>query len=230
MKFNSLMVLLVAALSFGAGRATSENAGLHILAMGDSLMASHAISRRSIADFAGKALNQRIKDHSVLGARMIYNLPISGALGLSIPKQYRKGDWDWVVLNGGGNDLWLGCGCSRCERKMNKLIAKDGDKGRIPELISKIRTGGARVVYVGYLRSPGVGSMIEECRDEGDELEQRIEQMAKADKGVFFVSLKDLVPYGDRSYHMVDMIHPSIKASRAIGLRVARVIKNHSIR
>lgn len=198
-----------------------------ILAMGDSLMASHSFSNRAISDSVAHTLGEPVKDRSVLGARIIYRLPISGALGLNIAKQYRKGDWDWVILNGGGNDLWLGCGCSRCARKMNKLIAKDAQKGAIPKLVRKLRKTGARVVYVGYLRSPGVGSIIENCRDEGDELEKRIETLAHLDKGIFFVSLKDLVPYGDRSYHAVDMIHPSLKASREIGQRIARVIQEN---
>ncbi|MDG1531227.1 MAG: hypothetical protein P8Q99_07715 [Paracoccaceae bacterium] len=52
--------------------------------------------------------------------------------------------------------------------------------------------------------------------------------LASKDEGVFHVSLADLVPHGDRSFHGADMVHPSIKASRAIGLRVADVIhKNH---
>ena len=35
----------------------------------------------------------------------------------------------------------------------------------------------------------------------------------------------DLVPEGDASYHAIDMIHPSAKASAAIGGRVAAVIR-----
>jgi len=42
---------------------------------------------------------------------------------------------------------------------------------------------------------------------------------------VYFLSLVDLVPYGDRSYHAIDMIHPSIKGSKAIGDLVANIIQ-----
>ncbi len=228
MKLTKILFTLAMFLLISGAQARSQNNKPTIFAMGDSLMASHSITNRSIADVVSKTLDLPVRDRSVLGARMIYRLPLSGVLGLSIPKQYRKGDWDWVILNGGGNDLWMGCGCARCERKMNKLIAEDGAKGYIPKLISKIRKTGAKVVYVGYLRSPGVGSPIEECRDEGDELEQRIDDLAAQDDGLFFVSLKDLVPYGDRSYHMLDMIHPSVKASHEIALRVAAVIRENT--
>lgn len=205
------------------GAAVAQNP-VKILAIGDSLMASHRITNRSISSAIRKALPADVTDRSVLGARVIYRLPISGALGMNIGKQFRRGKWDWVVVNGGGNDLWLGCGCLRCTRKMNKLIAPTGTKGAIPKLVHRIRKTGARVVYLGYLRSPGVSSPIEHCKDEGDELEARIEKMAANDDGVIFVSLRDLVPFGDRSYHALDMIHPSLKASREIGQRIARAI------
>jgi len=92
-------------------------------------------------------------------------------------------------------------------------------------MVSKLRKTGARVIYLGYLRSPGVGSIIEHCRDEGDILEQRIARLAALDEGIFFLSLRNLVPDGDRSYHALDMVHPSIKASTAIGRMVADIIK-----
>ena len=195
-----------------------------ILLMGDSLMAVHHGQGRAVSHSVEKHLGEQVIDRSVLGARMIYALPISGAAGLNIPKQYRAGEWDWVILNGGGNDLWLGCGCFACRNKMERLISKDGRKGVIPGLVSKLRQDGAQVLYVGYLRSPGLGSPIEYCKDEGDEFEARVQELAGLDAGVHFLSLADLVPHGDRSFHAIDMIHPSVKASHEIGKRIAAVI------
>ena len=157
----------------------------------------------------------------------MYNLPISGAFGLKIAKQQARGDWEWVILNGGGNDVWLGCGCNRCTRKINKLISESGEYGGIPKLVARLRRTGARVIYIGYLRSPGFDSPIEHCKNEGDELENRIATMAKEDDGVFFLSLKNLVPYGDLSFHAIDRIHPSLKASKAIGRLAAEIIRRN---
>jgi lysophospholipase L1-like esterase len=212
----------------GCGEVPANGQSARILALGDSLMASHSISGRSISDTVEKSLGEPVINRSVLGARIIYKLPISGAAGLSIPKQYLDGDWDWVVVNGGGNDLWLGCGCGPCDRKMNKLISRDGSKGAIPSMVSRLRSSGSKVIYVGYLRSPGVGSPIEHCRDDGNELESRVARLAERDEGTYFLSLADLVPHGDRSFHGIDMIHPSLKASNAIGQRVARIIAENS--
>jgi len=74
------------------------------------------------------------------------------------------------------------------------------------------------------LRSPGRGSPIEHCRNEGDMLEARIARMSAGDPGVHFVSIADLVPFGDLSFHAADRIHPSAKASAAIAGRVAAII------
>lgn len=196
-----------------------------ILLMGDSLMAVHRLSGRAIANEVARALDEPVTDRSVSAARIIYDLPITGSMGMNIGKQFRAGDWDWIIVNGGGNDILFGCGCKACERKINRLISDGGDGGRIPKMVTDLRKSGARVIYVGYLRSPGVGSLIENCRDEGDMLEQRIAAMAILYSGVFFLSLTDLVPYGDRSFHTADMIHPSVKASTAIGNLVADIIR-----
>ena len=221
-----LLALLAAfLLSPAPTLAQAKASAPRILVIGDSLIASHSISGRGVAGRLSQILRVPVKDNSVAGARMIYNLPITGAMGLSIPKQFREGDWDWVIVNGGGNDVWLGCGCNRCERKINRMIARDGRRGVIPGLVSRIRQSGARVLYLGYLRSPGFDTPIEECKDEGDDLEARIARLAVLDRGIFFHSITDLVPHGDLSFHAIDRIHPSLKGSAAIAQRLARVIR-----
>ena len=222
-KFATLFAVLMALSTCGETVTRGENA--RILAMGDSLLAANMLSEASISHRLEALLGEPVVDRSVVGASMLYALPLTGAMGLNISQQYYSGNWDWIILNGGGNDLWLGCGCQRCEAKMNKLIAPDGGNGEIPQLVGNLRNTGAKIIYVGYLRSPGRGSPIEHCRDEGDELEARLARLAKASDGVHFLSLRDLVPYGDRSFHAADMIHPSQKASDRIAREIFRIIQ-----
>ena len=219
------VVFAIVVLAVGMTDLWAEGRTPRILFMGDSLFAVHSVSGRSVADATEDFLGEPIRDNSVLGARILYNLPLTGAMGLKIAKQYRKGDWDWIVLNGGGNDLWLGCGCNRCERRMDRMISADANRGKIPSLVARLRGTGARLVYVGYLRSPDMNSPIEGCKDEGDELERRLAIMAERDPGLDFLSLAELVPPGDRSYFGVDMIHPSVKTSRLIGRMIADLIR-----
>jgi len=201
--------------------------GTRILAMGDSMMAWNSAGGNSVSHAVERVLGEDVIDRSVPGAHIIYELPISGALGLRISKQYVPGDWDWVILNGGGNDLWLGCGCNACDRRMARMISQDGSIGEIPRLVAQLRADGAKVVYLGYLRTPGRDSPIEACAPVGDELEDRLAQMAAADQGVYFISNKDVVPDGDLSFHAADRIHPSAKGSAALGARVARLIRRN---
>ena len=112
----------------------------------------------------------------------------------------------------------------QCDDKLDKLISTDGSSGAVVDLIKELRATGARVAYVGYMHSPGVDSAIDHCRDEGEELERRATAMANGNEGVFFVSLVGMVPNGDKSYHGLDLIHPSSKGSWAIARRIARRI------
>ncbi len=209
----------------GCGESISPDNPSRILVLGDSMLAVHRINDSAVSDAIERTLREPVVDRSTIGARFHYALPITGRAGLNITKQYVPGKWDWVIVNGGGNDLWLGCGCVLCNAKMDRLISEDGTRGTIPGFLSKLRQSGAKVIYVGYLRSPGRASPIEYCRDEGDEFERRISRLADLDPGLYFLSLQDLVPYGDGSYHSFDMIHPSIKGSTAIGQILANIIE-----
>ena len=196
-----------------------------VLVIGDSMLAWHKVSGRSIGDVISRKLNRTVVDRSIVAARFNYALPISGAMGLNISKQYRKGAWDWVVINGGGNDLWFGCGCLACDGVIDRLITKDGSSGKIPKLVTKIQNDGANVIFVGYLHSPGVASIIDHCRDEGLELDRRLSALASRNQRLEFISLSGLIPYGDKSFHSLDMIHPSLKGSSIIGEKIAEVIR-----
>ncbi len=221
--FLALTGLALVLLALPAGTAQAKEP-IKVLVMGDSFMTSNGSDGHAVPDILQQSLGARVKSRAATGARFVYRLPISGALGMNISKQYVPGRWDYVVMNGGGNDLWLGCGCTRCVKRLNRLISPDGTRGLIPSAVGRARQGGARVIYVGYLRSPGMGSPIEHCRAVGDALEARIDVMARRDAGVSFVSLADMVPSGDRSFHAVDMIHPSAKGSFAAARRITASI------
>lgn len=199
-----------------------------ILVMGDSMFAWHRGAKSAISNELERQLNTRVIDRSVVGARYNYALPISGALGLNISKQYRFGKWDWVVLNGGGNDLWFGCGCVACEVTLDRMISPDGTAGKIPDLVHRIRQDGAQLVFLGYLHSPGTFSIIDHCKDEAIELENRLAALSSKTVGFFFLRLSNLVTNGDRSFHSLDMIHPSSKASKLIGKLVAALIRDET--
>jgi len=209
--FASLVFLAFA----NPGLAMERKSPLKILAIGDSLMAWNGIVRGSIPDVIELASGGELLDRS-----QIASFVLTGGL----ERQYVEGDWDWVVVTDGGNDLWLGCGCQRCDATLDKMISQDGSSGRIPSLLSRILRDDARILYVGYLRSPGIDSLIDHCATYGTEFERRIDALAASQERITFLSLADLVPYGDRTYHALDMIHPSRKASFDIGYSATQII------
>jgi acyl-CoA thioesterase I len=204
------------------GPVRSDSSPLRILVMGDSLMASNRQLDGSVAQALGQALQIQVQDHSIPGARFFMAVPVFSTSDLRIGAQFRQGPWDYVVMNGGGNDLLFGCGCGACLRMMNRLISQDATSGVIPELVAQMRAQGAQVIYTGYMRTPGVISPVESCGPLGDEMDRRLTLLAAQDTGFHFVLLADLVTIdGDRTYHGIDMVHPSVKGSRAIAARIA---------
>lgn len=218
--FGVVSALLIASCS---DRIPNNNTA-RILAMGDSFLAWQSSEGAAIPDYLEQELGEMVINRSVTGSYMTRSLSIGGGLGIDIPRQYKASDWKWVILSGGGNDLRFGCGCRSCDEKLDNLISVDGTSAAIPELVQKIRAGGAQVIYIGYIPSPGVISPVDICENEAIELEKRLTRMASADPGVYFISNADLVPFGDRSFHAEDMIHPSEKARRDITERVANII------
>lgn len=218
--------MLGLALLLGCGEPAGQEEGARILMLGDSMFASNRAGDAGVADGLEAELRTRVLDRSVFGARYFHALPVSGAAGMRLSAQYRPGDWDWVVLNGGGNDLLLGCGCGPCGGMLDWLVTPDGRGGAIPAHVARIRASGARVIYAGYLRNPGMMTPIKHCGPAGNELDRRLTRMAGFDAGVTFVPMADLVPFRDPSYHALDRIHPSTKGSREIARRIADVIRS----
>lgn len=219
-----VLLLITFLLVPSCGEPVTANAGARILLLGDSMMASNRSTGQSVSEAIERHLGQGVIDRSVVGARYFFPLPLAASAGLGLPFQVRPGPWETVVLNGGGNDLLFGCGCGKCGRVLDRLISADGKAGAIPGLVARLRATGAKVIYVGYLRSPGSPSLITPCRPAGTELDKRLALMAARDKGTTFLPMSDLVPFGDRSLHQIDRIHPSAKGSQAIADRIVRQI------
>ena len=224
MIWRTILLILTLALS-PTGPAQAQTEPPRILVMGDSLMAMNRILGGSVAQALGKALGVKVTDNSTLGARYFFQVPVLNAAGMKIKAQFTEGPWDYVVMNGGGNDLLFGCGCGSCTRMMSRLISPDATTGAIPDLVAELRASGARVIYTGYLRTPGLISPVEGCGPLGDEMDRRLARLSERDPGFRFVLLSDLVTTdGDRSFHGIDLVHPSVKGSRAIAGRIAALI------
>ncbi|MEX0307202.1 MAG: SGNH/GDSL hydrolase family protein [Ruegeria sp.] len=221
------LLLLLGCLSLFSGcQEMPDNApDARVIAVGDSLLAWNATSGNSIPDFVERSLGVPVLDRSASAAWLRTGFYTDGSPESGVQAQFVPGDWDWAIVNGGGNDLMLGCGCMRCGDVINAMISEDGQNGQVPDFLRRIRDGGTQVIYVGYLRSPDLVTPIEHCKGEGDEFEARINKLAQKEDGITFVSVQDVARPGDASFFSFDRIHPSRKSSRIIGERIAQIIR-----
>lgn len=217
---GSLRLLFVFAAFLLAGCSVlpeSRESGARVLTMGDSILAWNRGEGASVSDVIEKRLGVPVLDASVPGARMSAS-GLRGAIGLSIPGQYRRGDWDAVVVNGGANDLRGECGCNRCDAVLDRLVRRD-----YPALLDRLR--GTRVFLVGYYGSiRGGGGSFGNCSDELAELGQRLARLAASRDGVTFVSVREAIA-GDPRYYDTDRVHPSPAGSRVIGTILAEALR-----
>jgi hypothetical protein len=194
-----------------------------ILVIGDSVMAWNGASGQAIGDAIAAATGRSVTDRAVPLARIAPDSAILGATGLSIPNQYAGGTWNWIVANGGANDLSARCGCGACGPVVDNLIAPDGRTGEIPELIARLRGSGARVLWMGYYAGSGQGGFTG-CRDDLVEIERRIAVLAARTEGVIFVDSETVFDNGDPANFAPDDTHPSPRGSAVIGRYLAGII------
>lgn len=211
----------------GCGRSPAVPAEPEILAIGDSIFRWHARDDASVPDVIGEVLGRPVVNASVSGAWLALPTGRAAPTGADIRRQYARGRaWDWVVLDGGANDLNGACRCEDCAATLDGLITADGEGGEIAELVRAIVRHESRVLYVGYHPMPDDAQHgFSRCDDELAELDQRVARMAEAIEGAWSLSMRARTDPGDRSLYAEDRIHPSPRGSRRIGEAAARVIE-----
>ena len=76
-----------------------------MLAIGDSFFDFHSDDESSIPHVAAAELGKTVANASVSGALLLEG-------DEAIPDQYVAGDWEWVIVDGGGNDVNDLCECA----------------------------------------------------------------------------------------------------------------------
>lgn len=207
-----ILILLSLLVLSACGRGVPD--GARIVVAGDSVMAWNRSAGASVADVLEDRLGVAVGDVSLPLAEVM------GSVGpLNIPNQLDGVRAEWVVLNGGANDLSTGCDCTDCDEVLDRLITEDGRQGAIPALVAQLRQGGARVIWADYYTSPRfVGS---ECAQTYQQLEDRLVRMSARDPGVTLVDMDDVFDPGDLSLFAGDRLHPSKKGSARIADLIA---------
>lgn len=197
-----------------------------ILAIGDSILTWNAGANATIPEVMSRELDRTVMSRAVSGAYISHPDPDEADERNEIRQQYVEGEWDWVVMDGGVNDLNVECGCGDCGDVMDAMIGADGLSGEIPEFVRGLVASGSQVMYVGYYDLPNDAEFgFNRCGDEVDMLNARLDEMAETIAGVWYVSAGDAVVADGVAAYDDDLIHPSVLGSARIGEHVARAIE-----
>lgn len=187
-----------------------------ILVIGDSVMWWHSEENASVSHVLAARLQTEVANLSIPGA------PFAAQDHDSIQVQYRPGPWDWVVMNGGANDLG-DCGCGSCLDVVDALISEDARTGQIPGFVEDLRANGANVLLTGYYHVMTQTGRLEACTEEFHALNARLDLLAERSQGVEFAPVEDLIL--SRADFDEDLVHASRLGTRKIAHRIADVIE-----
>lgn len=195
---------------------------LRVLAIGDSVLAWHKWTGRDIPSVMGATLGAKVDNAARPGARFSNVSALGRATGFDVRAQFRRGNWDIVLINGGANDMLADCNCRACDDVLDTLIAPDLS-GEVSTLIAEVRTTGAEVLWMGYYASARSGQFAG-CRPYLVEYDARLARLAAQVPGMTFVDSEAAIDANDRSLFAFDGIHPSPSGARRIGAFLAQSI------
>lgn len=200
---------------------SAANAQGPVLMIGDSMFAWGRIRGGGVGRNLQKEIGTKVRDQSRTGAHLTIADGHDGDPLADIRKQYVTGDWNWVVINGGANDLLFECGCGKCGRVMKELVTADLQAGALIDIINAARGDGAKIMLVGYHTGYAKGHFFSGCRQDVTELVARYRALAKRNDDIFFVSARDALDAQNRSHFALDRVHPSRKGAKRIAQLIA---------
>ncbi|MDD9715938.1 SGNH/GDSL hydrolase family protein [Dinoroseobacter sp. PD6] len=218
--FRRLQQGLVMALALAwSGLAAPASASPRIQVIGDSVMTWNGAL--AIPAHVAQILGEPVDNNARAGAR----LRRSTLFVRAVENQYQNGDWDWVIMNGGANDLNRDCGCNRCEAEVDAMVSADGTRGTWPDLVRGVLAEGARrVLIVGYYGPTGLGGRTDRCADELRVVDARLARFAAEREDVFFVDADPVMGPQTPEFFARDNIHPNARGAAAIGALIAAEI------
>ncbi len=209
------LIIFALCILAACGRGVPQDA--RIVVAGDSVMAWNRSAGASVADLLQARLGEPVGDVSLSLAQ------VAGGLGAwNIPTQVDGLRTEWVVLNGGSNDLSSDCNCADCGPVLDRLISEDGARGAIPALVASLRARGSKVIWADYYTAPRYAGTS--CEPPYQMLEERLGRMATADAGVTLIDMDDVFNSDDLSLFAADRLHPSEKGSARIAGQIAPLL------
>lgn len=190
-----------------------------VLAIGDSIQAWGRAQCQSVDEHIGLARGAAITSHAVNGTRMLDGED-------RIPDQYTPGAWDWVIVDGGGNDVNTTCGCGDCAAVLDQIVTQDGLSGEMPALVDRIQGDGARVALLLYYElGPDPSYGFHRCPETLDVLAERYTALAASRPELLLLDLGQVMdPLSTPQHYDFDDVHPSPSGAAALGGWIADLL------
>lgn len=205
--------LLIALVTAACAAPASE---LRVVVAGDSVL---AWNDGGVAGELRRVTQARVTDVSVNGGWVGFPELGGPLMRFGIAGRVPEDRFDWVVMNGGANDLGVLCGCRNCNAVRDRLISRDGKTGALPSVWAELheRTG-AKVLILGYYDGIFRGSG---CLDALRAIDARAARFAAATEWAEFTDADRVVTSGMLD---IDRIHPAPEGSKAIARLIAEKI------
>jgi lysophospholipase L1-like esterase len=190
-----------------------------ILLAGDSVLAwNDGGVARALEELLGAPVESRAKNGAWIGFPELGGPIMRLSIGAQVPKR----SFDWIVMNGGANDLAILCRCRACSEVRDQLISRDGKSGALPQTWAAAHErSGAKIVILGYYE--GVRrTRFSGCRDALAALDARAARFAAGTDWAEFVDAGEVM-----TAEMLDAdgIHPAPEGSVAIARLLETVLR-----
>ena len=186
-----------------------------IYAIGDSIFEWNLSDQLSAPQEVGRILNQPVYNAAISGSQMTDDSESS------IPNQYVSGEWDWIVMDGGANDLNNLCECDDCSTVQDQI------ESELTTFVTDRRSEDINIVIWGYYDLPSNARYgFDRCSDSLAELRQRQKALADTDPGILFVDGSLDITGEDLTFFDRDKVHPSTEGSTLIGSQIAQAIQD----
>ena len=223
---RALLITLVLLLSsiagcFGSEQELEEEFELNteertLLGMGDSVMEWNREDASTIPEVVGEEAGFAVLNNAESGAKVIEE-------SYAIPSQFVEQNWDWVIINGGANDVDGYCDEDE-GAVLDAIISDDVSQGDMVDLVNKVSTFAKHVMLASYYDIPSDSESMVGCEAVMEEMELRYEALANTLPNVHFFDMGDAITPSNREYYDEDLLHPSPDGCVAIGMMMAERI------
>lgn len=182
-----------------------------VLAIGDSILAWNKPYCQSAPDHLALERGASVQNNAVSGTRVLGG-------NNAIPDQYVKADWDWVIVDGGGNDVNDACSGDQAGPVIDQIVGADGTGGAMNALMDEIVADADQVLLLGYYPlMPDAWYGFDLCETELDTLDARYAALAEKRPQVTFVDLGQVLdPQLTPDAYAPDGVHPDTEGAQRI--------------